>query len=103
MDDARVDWSAPALAVERRVRAYTPDPGAWTTVGDHRVRLGPVLLSQDGPRLAPGRIAVTAVGVLVGTGSVPVVLGEVAPAGRRAMTAAQWARGARLDPATRAQ
>ncbi|MHB1740643.1 MAG: methionyl-tRNA formyltransferase, partial [Actinomycetes bacterium] len=34
VDDARVDWSAPALAVERRVRAYTPDPGAWTTVGD---------------------------------------------------------------------
>jgi methionyl-tRNA formyltransferase len=36
--------------------------------------------------------------VLAGTGTVPVRLGEVRPEGKRAMTAAEWARGARLTP-----
>jgi methionyl-tRNA formyltransferase len=35
--------------------------------------------------------------VLVGTGSSPVQLGSVQPPGKKAMNAADWARGARLD------
>src|SRR4051812_26161869 len=42
--DARVDWSAPALRVDRLVRACTPIPGAWTTFRDRRLKLGPVEL-----------------------------------------------------------
>ena len=46
--------------------------------------------------LAPGAIRVTKDEVLVGTATHAVRLGDVAPAGRRAMPAADWARGARL-------
>jgi len=46
--------------------------------------------------LAPGRITVDRAGVRVGTGSQPVLLGQVRPAGKRAMPAADWARGLRL-------
>lgn len=97
-EDARVRWAHPALAVDRRVRACTPAPGAWTTdPAGRRLKLGPVLPRPDVGALAPGRVRVERSEVLVGTASSPVALGQVAPAGRSWMPAADWARGARLD------
>ena len=96
VDDVRVDWRLPALAIARLVRGATPDPGAWTTVDGARLGLGPVRLLPDDVSLAPGVIAVDRGGVRVGTGSHAVVLDDVRPAGKRAMAAADWARGARL-------
>lgn len=94
--DAQVRWEHPAVAVDRRIRACTPEPGAWTTVaGGERIKLGPVVPRSDLPPLAPGELAVTRDAVLVGTATVPVELGDVAPAGRRMMPASDWARGAR--------
>ena len=54
--DAEVRWAEPAFAVDRRIRACTPAPGAWTTLRGERVKLGPVLPVADGPRLAPGTV-----------------------------------------------
>jgi len=95
VDDARLRWPEPAFAVDRRVRACTPAPGAWTTVDGDRLKVGPVGLRGDAEALAPGELRVTAAEVLVGTGTHPVSLGEVRAAGRRPMPAADWARGAR--------
>lgn len=102
--DARVRWTEPALAVDRRIRACTPSPGAWTELAGARIGLLP-LASADASRmvagagtreLAPGELSVTRRAVYVGTGSVPVELGQVRPAGKRPMPSADWARGARL-------
>jgi methionyl-tRNA formyltransferase len=112
VEDARVDWSAPALRVDRLIRACTPAPGAWTTlVGDDqdladgvRIKVGPVRPVQpapDAPKLEAGRLAVGKSEVLVGTGTHPVRLGEVQPPGKRMMPAVDWARGARLDGTAR--
>jgi methionyl-tRNA formyltransferase len=95
--DAEVDWSAPALRVDRLVRACTPDPGAWTTFRGERLKLRPVRLDPETTDLAAGELRSNRDGVLAGTGSHAVVLGEVQPQGRRAMSADDWARGARLD------
>jgi methionyl-tRNA formyltransferase len=94
--DARVEWSAAAIAVDRRVRACTPSPGGWTELRGRRVGLGPVLPLADDAGLAAGEIRVDAGSVLVGTGTGPVRLGEVRPDGRSPMPAADWARGLRL-------
>lgn len=97
-DDARVRWEHPAIAVDRRIRACTPAPGAWTTdPGGARLKLGPVLPRPDVEPLAPGALRVSRAEVLVGTATHPVRLGDVAPSGRRPMPAADWARGARPD------
>lgn len=100
VEHARVDWSHPALAVDRRVRACTPEPGAWTTVRGERLGLGPVEPAGD-TDLRPGQVRVARHEVLVGAGDARAVrLGPVRPAGRRAMAAADWARGMRdLDGA----
>ncbi len=105
VEDARVRWDDPAFAVDRRVRACTPAPGAWTTVGGERLKLGPVEpvepVGDGAERLPPGVPDAGRREVLVGTGTGPVRLSTVQPHGRRAVPAADWARGARLGPGTR--
>ncbi|SCG59955.1 methionyl-tRNA formyltransferase [Micromonospora echinaurantiaca] len=96
VEDARVRWSEPAFAVDRRVRACTPAPGPWTTFRGERVKLGPVTPVANGPELKPGELLVEKSRVLAGTATVPVALGEVRAAGKRAMPASDWARGARV-------
>ncbi|MEV0157115.1 methionyl-tRNA formyltransferase [Micromonospora sp. NPDC050686] len=96
VDDARVRWSDPSFAVDRRVRACTPAPGAWTTFRDDRVKLGPVSPVANGPELKPGELLVEKSRVLVGTATTPVRLGEVRAAGKKAMPAGDWARGVRV-------
>jgi len=98
VEDVQVRWDEPAFAVDRRVRAGTPEPGAWSMFRGERVKLGPVALVRDADSLPPGRIAVQRARVLVGTGTEPVALGEVRAAGKRAMQAVDWARGVRPAP-----
>ena len=96
-EDVRVDWSAPALHIDRLIRAGTPAPGPWTTFRDKRVKLGPVTLADDSEPLQSGEVRLVGkLGIFVGTGSVPVRLGEVRPEGKPAMAADAWARGVRL-------
>jgi len=98
-EDAYVAWDLPAHVVDRRVRGVTPAPGAWTTLPDASVaKLGPVR-PRTGLALPPGQIAVRGDEVMVGTGTEPVALTWIAPAGRKAMDARDWWRGARLGEA----
>jgi methionyl-tRNA formyltransferase len=94
VEDARVDWTQPAPAVDRQVRACTPAPGAWTTYAGERVKLGP-LTPADGA-LPPGEIVAGKHAVVVGTGTAALRLGDVQAVGRRPMPAEDWARGLRL-------
>jgi methionyl-tRNA formyltransferase len=101
VDDAHVRWADPAFAVDRRIRACTPSPGAWSAFRDERVKLGPVRLIAGGPRLEPGDVLVERSRVLVGTATTPVALGEIRAAGKKAMAATDWARGVRPQPGDR--
>ena len=101
VESARVRWADPAVAVDRHIRAVTPDPGAWTMIDDTRVKLGPVRIDPE-VDLAPGQIEVGKRAVHIGTASAAVRLGEVQPPGKKPMAAADWARGARLTNEARA-
>ncbi|WAH97822.1 methionyl-tRNA formyltransferase [Arthrobacter sp. MMS18-M83] len=93
LDDGRLDWTQPALAINRRSRGVTPEPGAWTMLYGQRVKLEPVGMRPDTRDLAPGQIRVDGKNVLVGTGSHAVQLGRIQPAGKKMMPSADWARG----------
>jgi methionyl-tRNA formyltransferase len=99
-DDARVAWQRPAFAVDRQVRACTPDPGAWTTFRGQRLKVGPLfpMPPGDGPILPPGELVAGKHEVLVGAAGGSVRLGQVAPAGKGWMAAEAWARGIRPAP-----
>ena len=105
--DAEVDWHAPAVAVDRQIRACTPEPGAWTELDGTRVKLWPVspgdsaaLTEAAAARLRPGELHAGRSYVLAGTASAPVVLGDLQSDGKRRMAAADWARGLRLGDRT---
>ncbi len=87
VEDARIRWADPAFAVDRRIRACTPAPGAWTTLREDRLKLGPVTPVANGPQLAPGDLLVERTQVLVGTATTPVILDEVRAAGKKPMSA----------------
>ncbi|GAB2730603.1 methionyl-tRNA formyltransferase [Kitasatospora kifunensis] len=98
VEDARIEWSHPALRIDRLVRGCAPAPGAWTTFRGERLKLsGPVKLLTDASELAAGELAVNKNSVRVGTGSHEIELGEVQPQGKKPMRAADWARGVRIE------
>ncbi|WP_281156461.1 methionyl-tRNA formyltransferase [Streptomyces sp. HYC2] len=96
VEDARVDWTAPALRVDRVVRGCTPAPGAWTTFRGERLKLIQAAPAPQRTDLAPGALAVGKNDVHVGTGSYAVELLWVQAQGKKPMRAADWARGARI-------
>jgi methionyl-tRNA formyltransferase len=97
-----ISWDEPAEAVVRRVRALSPDPGASTRVGRRglkvfRAEVAEVTEGAEGG--TPGKIIeLGRERVVVAAGPGAVRLLEVAASGRRRMSAADWARGARLVP-----
>ncbi|MGK5731907.1 methionyl-tRNA formyltransferase [Streptomyces sp. URMC 124] len=96
VEDARIDWSAPALRVDRVVRGCAPAPGAWTLFRGERLKVMSVLPAVGRDGLAPGEIAAAKNSVHVGTGSHAVELQWVQPQGKKPMKAADWARGVRI-------
>ncbi len=66
VEDARVRWTDPPLAIDRTVRSVTPAPGAWTEFRGQRVKIGPVTTTGFDD-LAPGELRVEKRRVLVGT------------------------------------
>lgn len=105
-EDARIHWARPALAIDRLVRGCTPAPGAWTTFRGDRLKVSPLVVSEQGDPagaagLAPGQLLVTKQAVLVGTATSPVRLGVVQGRGKKPMPAADWARGVRVESGER--
>jgi methionyl-tRNA formyltransferase len=100
VDDARVRWTDPPLAIDRHVRSVTPAPGAWTEFRGTRMKIGPVTTTGFDD-LAPGEIVVERTRVLVGTAAAPVALSTVQPAGKPMMPAVDWSRGAQPAPGER--
>ncbi|MET9444766.1 methionyl-tRNA formyltransferase [Streptomyces sp. NPDC006610] len=96
VEDARVDWRAPALRVDRVVRGCTPAPGAWTTFRGERLKLVQVAPVPDRTDLAPGRLSAAKNNVYAGTGSYAIELLWVQPQGKKPMRGADWARGVRI-------
>jgi len=95
-DDARVDWTRPAAEVARTIRAYDPKPGAFTTLRGADVKLfGPrVLLDRPDTPAALGEVlSVGPDGIVVACGGGAVRVLEVQPAGKKRLSAADWARG----------
>ncbi|MGW7455796.1 methionyl-tRNA formyltransferase [Streptomyces sp. NPDC054787] len=101
VEDARIDWTAPAMRADRVVRGCTPAPGAWTVFRGERLKLISVGLVPDRTDLAPGVLAPAKNNVYVGTGSHAVELLWVQPQGKKPMRGADWARGVRIAPGER--
>jgi methionyl-tRNA formyltransferase len=102
LDDGRLDWSQPLAQVFARFRGVTPEPGAHTTVDGLRLKILEAAPSSDVVALEPGEITATKSALLIGTGSTPLSVARVQPAGKGAMNAVDWWRGQRDTDGLRA-
>jgi methionyl-tRNA formyltransferase len=105
-EERTIDWAQPAEAIVCRVRAFAPDPGAVTTFRQGRLKVLVARVHPGGGRMAtegsgPGVIVEWDRDPWVGTASGLVELVEVAPAGRKRMSGAEWARGVRIQQGER--
>ncbi len=93
-EDGRLDWSRPAVELDRRVRAFTPWPGAFTTWRGRRFKvLRAVPLPAWRGDVPPGMVVALADGVVVATGEGALRLEEVQLAGKRPMDIEAFLRG----------
>ena len=95
VEDAQIDWTRAAVALDHQIRACTPAPGAWTLLDGERFKVGPATV-VDGD-LKAGEIDVRKNDVIVGAGSQCLRLGLVKAFGKKEMPAGDWARGVRLE------
>jgi methionyl-tRNA formyltransferase len=94
--DLKLDPTAPAESLVRRIRALAPSPGAVLTVGDGPLRvLSGRALDRD---VEPGQLTLIDDQVVLGTGQGALELLIVQPPGKRPMPAAAWYRGLRSPP-----
>lgn len=112
VEDAHIDFHVPAFAVDRQIRACAPNPGAWCELhADDDNNADPITLhvlravpadannphAVDFNQLDPGKLLAGKKQVWIGTLSGALELLEVKAQGKKAMKAADWARGARLS------
>ncbi len=95
--DAEIAWAKAATAVDRHVRAMTPQPGAWTMLAELRLR---ILAGRPDPRAgrAIGALEVASDGLRVGCGQGSYIVTVLQVPGRAAMPAADWLHGRALRP-----
>jgi methionyl-tRNA formyltransferase len=91
--DGHLDFSGPAVELERRVRAFHPWPGAHANKGDLRFVVSRASVAH-GVRGEPGAVVEAGPGgILVACGEDGLRLEEVKPAGKKTMPAAAWVSG----------
>jgi methionyl-tRNA formyltransferase len=101
--DGAIDFTSGADEVANLIRGVTPEPGAYTTLDGARLKVLDAHVAHDSPRLQPGQFSLEGRRVLVGTASAPIELVTVLPAGKKAMSAADWWRGRPADAGTVAE
>lgn len=99
--DCRIDWEKSAEEIHNHVRGLAPYPAAWTELAGAEgeapmsVKILATRRSADSAELAPGHFALAGKRVLAGCGSGSLEIVELQPAGKRAMSAADFVRGLR--------
>jgi methionyl-tRNA formyltransferase len=102
VEGARIAWADGAAQVARRLRGLDPKPGAWTTLGDRRVKLfGPRPAGGAPPSAVPGEIVETDPALLVATGDGLLQILDVQPEGKARLSATDWLRGRGAHPGDR--
>lgn len=95
-DEGRIDWQDPSLKIERKVRAFYPAPGAWTTFRDEPIKIESAQASEAKPG-QPGEILLDGKDLFIATSEGCLQIFTVKPAGKTSMDAASWMNGARIE------
>jgi methionyl-tRNA formyltransferase len=92
--EAQIDWSENAENIVNKILGFAPNPGATAKFRGDVLRITKAQIGEES--LPLGEISLLGGSVLVGTSTSAVELLEVTPAGKKPMSAAAWANGARF-------
>jgi methionyl-tRNA formyltransferase len=94
-EEGLIDWNSDAEAINRKVNAFNPDPGAWSNFRGQIIKINKVRVSNESA--IAGVLKAAEKSIYIGTGTSALELLEVTPAGKAQMSATSWANGARLS------
>jgi methionyl-tRNA formyltransferase len=96
-EEAKIDWRLPAKKITEAIRAFTPNPGAWTSYKGASLRITCAIEEVAELKLDPGKLSVVGKRLLIGTATNSVEVIRIIPAGKKEMNASDWINGARLS------
>jgi methionyl-tRNA formyltransferase len=100
-EEAALDWNASSTTLHNKIRAFYPQPQAWTNFRGQPLKISAAKIAGSDIKLQPGELRVVGNDCLIGTGDVCLVLGILTPAGKKEMSALDWSRGARFESSER--
>ena len=95
-DEARIDWQDASFNIERKIRAFYPAPGAWTTFREEALKIESADVSGEKTG-QPGEILLVGKELFVSTAEGSLKILSVKPAGKASMDAVSWINGARIE------
>jgi methionyl-tRNA formyltransferase len=95
-DEGRIDWQDASLNIERKIRAFYPAPGAWTTFREEVLKIESADVSDEKTG-QPGEILLVGKELFVSTPEGSLQILKVKPAGKASMDAISWINGARIE------
>ncbi len=102
-EDLHLDFSLPAEQIQRRIRAYAPEPGAWVSFKDKMLKILQAEQGEKNSKAAPGQITsiVHNKGFCLSTADKELLILRVQAAGKKQMDAWSYHLGARLNTGER--
>jgi methionyl-tRNA formyltransferase len=100
-EEAALDWSASSTTLHNKIRAFYPQPQAWTNFRGQPLKISAAKIAVTDIQLQPGELKVLENECLIGTGDACLVLEKLTPAGKKEMSALDWSRGARFESSER--
>ncbi|MEN9957603.1 MAG: hypothetical protein RIR46_1211 [Actinomycetota bacterium] len=95
-EHARIDWNQNSRVIERKVLAMNPEPGAWTLLNGEAFKIHDAREVTVSETADVGTVAAVAGKVVVTSAGGGIELLEIQPAGKKSMSASEWAKGADL-------
>ena len=100
-EEAALDWNASSTTLHNKIRAFYPQPQAWTNFRGQPLKISAAKIAVTDIQLQPGELRVVGNDCLIGTGDVCLALEKLTPAGKKEMSALDWSRGARFESSER--
>jgi len=100
-EEAKLDWNSTAYSILNKIRAFYPQPQAWTVFRGQPLKISMAKIEASNLTLEPGELGVIGSDCCIGTGDNALVLERVTPAGKKEMSALDWSRGARFESTER--
>jgi len=96
-EEARIDWAKPAQFIHNLVRAFTPSPGAWTTMNENIIKVSQVIPTTKPITLTPVTIEVQDRRLFATTSDFCLEVIRIIPAGKKEMLVSDWLNGTRVS------